>query len=125
MKLRQLIVSLGLLALAGAAAAHHSFAAFDLTRTVPLQGTLTKVRLTHPHSWFEVEVADASGKPVVWAIEGLSPNQLIERGLKRSALKAGDKVSLTVNPLRSGEVGGSLVTLTLADGTVINGGPGQ
>jgi hypothetical protein len=40
-------------------------------------------------------------------------------------MKVGDKVTITVNPLRDGAVGGSLVAVKLADGTVINGGPGQ
>ncbi len=111
--------------LAAAASAHHSFAAFDLGKTTEIEGVLTEVRLVNPHSWLEVEVASADGKPVRWAIEGLSPRQLFDKGLKRSALKAGDKVKLVVNPLRTGEPGGSLVSVTLADGTVLLGGPGQ
>lgn len=115
----------GLLATAPAIA-HHSFAAFDLKKTVVLDGKLTEVRLTNPHSFFIVEVAGKDGQaPVSWTIEGVSPNQLFAKGLKRSALKAGDHVTLTANPLRSGEIGGSLVSLKLADGTIIEGGPGQ
>ena len=113
------------LCMAGQASAHHSFAAFDLTKTVVIQGELTVVKFTNPHSWFEVKVAGAEGKTEMWKVEGLSPQQLISKGLKRTAMKVGDKVTLTVNPLRSGEVGGSLVNVTLADGTVLLGGPGQ
>lgn len=108
-----------------AAGAHHSFAAFDLKKTTEIQGVLTEVRLTNPHSWFEIEVTGADGKAVIWAIEGLSPRQLFDKGLTRTSLKPGDKVTLVVNPLRSGEPGGSLVSARLADGTVLLGGPGQ
>jgi hypothetical protein len=108
-----------------AASAHHSFAAFDLSKTTQIEGVLTEVRLVNPHSFLEVEVVGGDGKPVRWGIEGLSPRQLFDKGLKRSALKAGDKVKLVVNPLRTGEPGGSLVSVTLADGTVLLGGPGQ
>jgi hypothetical protein len=111
--------------LAAVASAHHSFAAFDLARTTQIEGVLTEVRLVNPHSFLEVDVRGADGKSVIWAIEGLSPRQLFDKGLKRSALKAGDKVKLVVNPLRTGEPGGSLVSVTLADGTVLLGGPGQ
>ena len=107
------------------ALAHHSFAAFDLTKTVVIEGVLTDVKFTNPHSWFEVNVVDASGKSTLWAIEGLSPQQLIGKGLKRSSMKVGDRVSLTANPLRDGSIGGSLVSVKLADGTVLLGGPGQ
>ncbi len=108
-----------------AALAHHSFAAFDLTKTVVIEGVLTEVKFTNPHSWFEVNVVDASSKSTLWAIEGLSPQQLIGKGLKRSSMKVGDRVSLTANPLRDGSIGGSLVSVKLADGTVLLGGPGQ
>lgn len=114
-----------LLCVSGQVFAHHSFAAFDLTKTVVIQGELTVVKFTNPHSWFEVKVVDAQGKTELWRVEGLSPQQLFSKGLPRSAMKVGDKVTMTVNPLRSGEVGGSMVSVTLADGTVLLGGPGQ
>jgi len=40
-------------------------------------------------------------------------------------LKQGSKVSMVVNPLRSGEPGGFLNQVTLADGTVLGNGPGR
>lgn len=123
--LRKLVLSTVAACAAPLAVAHHSFAAFDLTRTVTLDGELTEVRFTNPHSWFELKVVDAKGAEQRWAIEGLSPQQLVSKGLKRSAMKVGDKVSITINPLRDGTVGGSLVSVKLADGTVVNGGPGQ
>ncbi len=114
-----------MLCVAGQVSAHHSFAAFDLNRTVVIEGELTVVKFTNPHSWFEVKVVNAKGEAELWKVEGLSPQQLFSKGLKRSAMKVGDKITLTVNPLRSGEVGGSMVNITLADGTVLLGGPGQ
>jgi hypothetical protein len=118
-------IGAALLLAAVPALAHHSFAAFDLKKTVEIEGDLTEVKFTNPHSWFQLKVVNAEGKEELWNIEGLSPQQLFSRGLKRSAMKVGDHVKLSVNPLRSGEPGGSLVTVTLADGTVLNGGPGQ
>ena len=118
-------LALLMLCVAGQVSAHHSFAAFDLSRTVVIKGELTVVKFTNPHSWFEVKVVNAKGEDELWKVEGLSPQQLFSKGLKRSAMKVGDKITLTVNPLRSGEVGGSMVNITLADGTVLLGGPGQ
>ena len=42
-----------------AASAHHSFAAFDLSKTTQIEGVLTEVRLVNPHSFLEVEVVGA------------------------------------------------------------------
>lgn len=117
-------VAAGLLLGAVPAFAHHSFAAFDLKKTVDVEGELTEVKFTNPHSWFQVKVTGADGKEELWNVEGLSPQALFSKGLKRSAMKVGDHVKITLNPLRSGEPGGSLVNVTLADGTVLLGGPG-
>ena len=104
---------------------HHSFAAFDLQSTVSIEGTLTQVKFTNPHSWFEVEVKGADGKSVLWGVEGLSAAQFVKKGLKRSQMKPGDPVQVVVNPLRSGDPGGSLVSVKLADGSIVTGGAGQ
>src|SRR5262245_15870865 len=43
--------------------AHHSFAAaYDTSKQITVQGTLVRVRLTNPHSWFFIDVKDADGK---------------------------------------------------------------
>ena len=110
---------------ATSALAHHSFAAFDLTKTRDIQGTLKEFKFTNPHSWMVVTVTDEKGETAEWTIEGLSPGALAAKGVKRSAFKPGDKIAVTLNPLRSGENGGSLVSAKLADGSVVTGGPGQ
>ena len=104
---------------------HHSFAAFDLKATVSIDGTLTEVKFANPHSWFEVEVKGPDGKSVLWGVEGLSAAQFVKKGLKRSQMKPGDHVEVVLNPMRSGDPGGSLVSLKLADGSIVTGGAGQ
>jgi hypothetical protein len=112
--------------LAGTAAAHHSGAMFDSNRTATLSGTITEFNWTNPHSSFKVEVPGSDGKPEVWAIEMNSPQNLMRTGWKRTTIKPGDKVKVLVRPLRDGKPGGSYMSITLADGTVLDGtGPGQ
>ena len=106
---------LGLL-LSSAASTHHSGAMFDRTRTTTITGTVTEFSWTNPHSSFKVEVADAAGKVETWAIEMNSPNNLVREGWKRTTLKAGDKVTVTLNPLRDGHPGGWYVAISLPDG---------
>jgi hypothetical protein len=105
-------------ALAGGAAvpafAHHSFAMFDQTKSMTLEGTVKEFQWTNPHSWVQLMVNDpATGKEVEWSIEGTSPNALARQGWKRTSLKAGDKASIVIHPLKDGTTGGSLVSATV------------
>lgn len=74
--------------------AHHAFAAeFDANKPVKFtDATVTKVMLINPHSWIYVDVKQADGSVVNWAIEAGSPNVLLRRGITRNTLKAGDKI---------------------------------
>jgi hypothetical protein len=98
------------------ALAHHSPAAFDRTKKVTLVGTVKEFRWQNPHTWIELEVPDEKGKQVVWGVELTSPTYLIRAGWKSNIIKPGDKVTIVVNPVRSGEPSGIFVSLTLADG---------
>jgi len=114
-----LIAAFALTLAAAPAAAHHSFAMFDQAKEVELEGVIREFQWTNPHTWVQVVVTDKSGKAVEWSIEGSSPNGLARQGWKRNSLKAGDRVSVTINPLKNGEPGGSLVRVKLPDGTVL------
>jgi hypothetical protein len=111
----RLVIAAALLA-PGAALAHHSYAMFDMLKTVPLEGSVVTFKWQNPHAWIEIDVAVA-GKTERWAIEATAPANLAREGWKRSSLKPGDKVTLKVHPLRNGSKGGSLMGAKLADGT--------
>jgi hypothetical protein len=104
-----------------AVSAHHSGAGVDRTRTVTVQGIVKEFRWTNPHSWIDLEVTSDSGRADLWSIEMNPPPFLLRAGWKSSSLKPGDKVSVTLNPMRSGDPGGIFVSVTLADGRVLAG----
>ena len=106
-------------------AAHHSPAAFDRTKDVKLVGTVKEFRWQNPHTWIEVIVLDEKGKEVVWGVELTSPTYLIRAGWKSNIIKPGDKVTVVVNPVRSGEPSGIFRSLTLADGRVLTERPAR
>ena len=100
------------------ALAHHSYAMFDMNKTVVLDATVVRFKWQNPHAFIEVEAA-ANGANERWAIEMTSPNNLIQEGWKRTSLKRGDKVKLYVHPLRSGAKGGSYAGVRLPDGSTL------
>ena len=113
----------GVLTMAGAALAHHSFTMFDMSKHVTLVGTVTSFEWTNPHSYIEIDVPDDKGVVKHYSIELGSPSILMQSGWKFSSLKPGDKVTLIMSPLKSGQAGGFLNEATLPDGRVLHNGP--
>ena len=48
--------------------AHHSFANFEMTKTVTLQGTVKELQWTNPHCFLQLLVPGAAGS-VEWSLE--------------------------------------------------------
>ncbi|MBO9670989.1 MAG: hypothetical protein J7485_10765 [Sphingobium sp.] len=108
-------------ALAGlqTASAHHSFAMFDQSKKITVKGTVTEFQWTNPHSFLEIDTADAGGKKSHWSLELNSPNNLKRQGWSRNAVKPGDVISVTFNPLRDGKPGGLFNSLVLPNGKTL------
>ncbi|OJW72746.1 MAG: hypothetical protein BGO57_07600 [Sphingomonadales bacterium 63-6] len=100
------------------AAAHHSYAMFDMSKTVELKATVTRFKWQNPHAFIEIDVP-VKGQTERWAIEMTSPNNLQQSGWKRTSLKPGDKITLYIHPLRNGSKGGSYVGVRLPDGSTL------
>lgn len=103
------------------AIAHHSFAMFDQTKIVTLEGTVGEFQWTNPHAFIELDVGNG-GKVTRWALELNSPNNLTRQGWHRTSVKPGDKVTIRANPLRSGKPGGLFLDLKFPDGKVLDSG---
>jgi len=118
-------VLVGTLAGIAPALAHHSPAPFDRTKEVTLNGTVKEFRWQNPHTWIEVNVPDGKGKVVLWGVELTSPTYLIRAGWKSNIIKPGDKVTVIVNPIRTGEPAGIFRKLILADGRELTERPAR
>ena len=101
--------------------AHHSFAAFDFSKRYKITGVVKSFDWTNPHSWVHVLVTEPGGDQVLWDIETGAPNVNVRLGWRADDLKPGDKVTLVLNPLRSGEKSGTLAYVVLANGRVLVG----
>ncbi|HKU17213.1 MAG TPA: DUF6152 family protein [Steroidobacteraceae bacterium] len=98
---------------AGAATAHHSFGMFDMNKEVTLEGAVVvEYRWKNPHTHIVITVADGAKDPAsagTWDIESASIAIMTRQGWNKSSFKAGDKITVVIHPLRSGEKGGALV----------------
>ncbi len=104
--------------------AHHSFAAeYDSQAPITLKGTVTKVEWTNPHSYVYVDVKDANGNVVNWAVEGYPPNTLRRTGFTRDAMKPGDVVTINGWKARDGVNRAAARDVTLPNGTTLYFGP--
>jgi hypothetical protein len=117
-----LVLTSTLIALgAGATAwAHHSFAAeYDLKHPIEIHGVIAQVRLENPHSWFVVDVKDATtGKVDRWSFEAGTPSGMIRNGYRPGIIKPGDEVTIKGFQSKDSDVRGMLRELVTADGHV-------
>jgi len=103
--------------------AHHSFAVYEPTLQIKLAGVVTKFKWANPHVYLEIDATDAkTGEMRHWLLEGASTSILNRAGWKFNMLKAGDKVTVIVSPLRTGEPAALLKQVTLADGSKYSNG---
>jgi hypothetical protein len=113
------VVGAALIAAGAPATAHHSFAMFDHVNRVTLKGTVAGFQWTNPHVFISLDVPDGKGGAKRYTVECASPNVLTRAGWKYNIVKPGDQVSLLLNPLKNGDPGGMLETITLADGRTL------
>ena len=118
----RLALSLSVVAaiVAAPAFAHHSFAAYDMSKTETVSGSLKEFRWGAPHSSMVVIYHDKSGKEQAMSVVTGSPAALSRQGFTPRDFHSGDKVTVTYHPNTSGGIGGALATLTLPNGRTYN-----
>jgi hypothetical protein len=109
MRLRSTAVSAGLAlaAATGSPMAHHSFAMFDTAHPIEISGTVKEFRYVNPHSVLIVEGRGPDGAVKEWTLEGPAPGIMGRQGVTANTYRPGDAFTGTINPLHSGEAGGS------------------
>ena len=115
--LAALLATIALLASGVSIAAHHSFAAqYDSKKPITLKGGITRIEWANPHIYFYLDVADANGATVHWAIEGGAPSTLYRAGWRKDSAKVGDIVTVSGFLARDGSKLVNMQRALLADG---------
>ncbi len=106
------------------ASAHHSYSPIDNTRILEVEATIAKLEWTNPHVFLWAYVADETQESgyQLYAFETGSITMMSKAGWSRDdTVEVGEVVTIEYLPLRSGEPGGSLGSITHADGRVTPG----
>jgi hypothetical protein len=122
MKLKTIALSAAVVAfIAAPALAHHSFAMFDHEKTVKISGTVKEFEWTNPHAWIHITANDEkTGRTVEWSFEMGSVGQIAAQGWKVDSIKPGDKITVTMHPLKDGSRGGQYMAAQLPDGRTLS-----
>jgi len=114
-----------LMVLGPASWAHHSYAMFDPTKVITIDGVVKLWEMTNPHAYLWVYVINAQQKYDLYGFEAPGPQELMRHGWDRTTVSPGDKVRVTFAPLKDGRLGGNLKTIVLADGKSLSAGNGM
>lgn len=105
--------------------AHHGTAAYEATKTVTIQGTVTDFEFINPHVMIFFDVKDDKGSVEKWQGELTSPNRLSRAGWTKHTFKPGDPVTFSGYRAKSGAPTLWITKIVGADGQEIPLAPGD
>jgi hypothetical protein len=120
-----IIVVAGLLMASGVLLAHHGTAAYDTSKSVTVKGTVTDFQFVNPHVIVLLDVTDDLGNVQKWQGELTSPNHLVRAGWTKVSIKAGDQVTVTGYPAKSGANSLWITKTVLGSGEQLGTGGGN
>ena len=116
-------IAVGVLLVSAPLVAHHGAAALDTGKEVTLKGTVTEWIWSNPHCFLQFDAKDDAGTVRNWAVETQNPTAMTQRGWSRTSFKAGDEVTVTLEPVKNGQPIGRLLTVVLPNGQKLIAAP--
>jgi hypothetical protein len=123
---RQLLslIAAASVAMALPAAAHHSFAVYDMSQNIEFEGVVETVKLRNPHMALTlIETKPDGTKETINFVEGAPANMIVRMGLKPEDIAPGKKIKAIGAPRRDQPTEYFLKAIILPDGkkfSVIN-----
>ena len=99
--------------------AHHGSAIFDIGKRMTLKGTVVEWVYSNPHCLLKFDVMGEDGQVMTWIAEGQAPNVIFPVGYRKDSFKPGDRVTITVEPVKNGRPLGRILQAVLANGTTL------
>jgi hypothetical protein len=118
-----IIAALGVLLISVPLAAHHGAAALDTGKEITLKGAVTEWIWSNPHCFLQFDAKDETGTVRNWAVETQNPTTMTQRGFSRTLFKAGDEVTVILEPVKNGQPIGRMLTIVLANGQKLVAAP--
>jgi hypothetical protein len=122
MRLAATLVMLAVVApVAFPAAAHHSFAIYDMQQNVEFHGVVDTLKFRNPHIALTLKTTDASGEQrIIHFVEGAPANMLARLGLRPEMISPGTEVTAIGAPRNDDPDAWFLKAIVLPDGTRFN-----
>jgi hypothetical protein len=114
-----LLASAFSVALGGAAFAHHAFNMYDNAKYLELKGTVKTWSWKNPHAMIDFVVDKPGGGTEQWSVECSSPNIIGRKGWSVESIKVGDKMPITVHPMKDGSLYALMVKATTPRGETL------
>jgi hypothetical protein len=99
--------------------AHHGYAAYDMTTTLSVKGTIVSIVMENPHSSIAFDVKDANGNIEHWFSESGNPRNMRADGFTPETVKPGEEVTIYYHPSRNGAHVVVLTKVEFSDGHVL------
>lgn len=116
------VAAVGILIMSTSLSAHHGSAQFDIGKRVTVKGTVTEWFWTNPHCLLSFDATGDDGKVVHWVVETQNGPAILGDGYSKGTFKAGDVITVTLEPFKNGKPLGRLVSVVLPDGRKLEGG---
>ena len=107
-----------LAALALPAAAHHSFAVYDMTQNVEFKGVVETLKFRNPHMAMTLTQTKPDGtKETINFTEGAPANMLVRMGLDPAVIAPGQEITVIGAPRKDDPHQYFIKSIVLKDGT--------
>jgi len=113
------VLATAILLTAAPLVAHHGAASFDTEKELTLKGTVTEWIWANPHCFLKFDAKDDTGTVRNWVVETQNPTDMTVRGWRRTSFKAGDPVTVTLQPVKSGAPVGRIRKVMLSNGQTL------